>query len=319
VGRISVDENIGLGGFAMNEPRELSEPSPGQPWARSDQRRSVWRWIGALVVLGLVGLAVVHPRDSVNPLALVCTGYLFGTMLSLTTLSAAWAVVGSGKLARRMMLSAILVAAVVVAIVINMTLHEPSEGALLFLIVFGIVLGGQWLFAQVPLWFLAIAYGLRLTSLHGETSDAPRMTRQFGIRQLMVVTAVVAVVLGIGRLLVGWLLRDEGFLNDAGEGFFIIGFIAASGVVCILPLVLAMLMSRGAAIAALASLVFVGLVTWAELPVLQAVSSTVSPTDKWMFAAINTFQAAWVLAITALLRWGGYRLTMKSAAAPAIG
>jgi hypothetical protein len=216
VGRKSVDENIGLGGFAMNEPRELSEPSPGQPSARSDRRRSVWRWIGGLVVLGLVGLAVVHPRDSVNPLALVCTGYLFGTMLSLTTLSAAWAVVGSGKLARRMMLSAILVAAVVVAIVTNMTLHEPSEGALLFLIVFGIVLGGQWLFAQVPLWFLAIAHGLRLTSLHGETSDAPRMTRQFGIRQLMMVTAVVAVVLGIGRLLVGWLLRDEGFLNDAG-------------------------------------------------------------------------------------------------------
>jgi hypothetical protein len=303
----------------MNEPRELSEPSPGQPPARSDRRRSAWRWIGALAALGLVGLGTVFPGDNKSLLSLASFGYLFGTMLSLTTLAAAWAVLGTGKLARRMLLSALLVAAVVATFVINLVLHEARGQALDVSVVFGIIFYGQWLFAQVPLWFLAIAYGLRATSLHDEQADAPHVNRQFGIRQLMTVTAVVAVVLGIGRLLVGWLMRDDQGFSASSEGFLVYGFIAASGVVCILPLVLAMLLSRGATIAAVVSLVFVGFATWAEWSGLQAIPNTLSPDFKWIFVPMNAVQVAWVLAITALLRRGGYRLTMARAAGRAIG
>jgi hypothetical protein len=281
----------------------------------------VWRWILAIIGLGLLPLIVRHPGGPSDAIEYAFVGYLYGTMLSLTTLAAAWAVLGTGKLMRRMMLSALLVLAVALAVAIKFALLERSERAILFMVVFGTVLCGQWLFAQVPLWFLAIAYGLRLTSLHDQQADAPRTTRQFGIRQLMTVTAVVAVVLGIGRLLVGWLLRDEGFLDDAGEGFLIIGFIAATGVVSILPLVLAVLVARGATIAAGGSLVFLGLATWAELPLLQVVTRTTAAVgpELWHFIAINAFQAAWVIAITALLRWGGYRLAMARAAGSAIG
>jgi hypothetical protein len=278
-------------------------------------RQSAWRWILAIIGLGLVSLTFVQPNSTSEGLSYAIIGYLYGTMLSLTTLAAAWAVLGTGKLMRRMMLSALLVLAVTLAVSTNLTLHEQSEGALLFLVVIGTVLFGQWLFAQVPLWFLAIAYGLRLTILHDEQADVPHTTRQFGIRQLMTVTAIVAVVLGIGRVLVGWLMRDDEFLSDSGQVFVIIGFIAATGVISILPLVLAMFLSRGAAIAAIRSLVFLGLASWAAGPLFRVITKAPagSGPEYLHFLAINAVQAAWVIAIAALLRWAGNRLMKTSA------
>jgi hypothetical protein len=293
----------------------LPETAP-PPIAASDWRFVAWRWILGILTVGLVPLALLHPNRPSGPFEYTFVGYLYGTMLSQTTLAAGWAVLGTGKLARRMGFAALLVLAVVLAVVMNLSMHEHNDGVLLVLIVFGLVLFGQWLLAQVPLWCLVIAYGLRLANRHDPFLESPSTTRQFGIRQLMVVTAVVGVALGLGRILFSWVLSDDSYLSDAGEGFLIVGFIAAAGVVCILPLVLATLVARGVALAVTGAIVFLGLATWAELPVFQAVAKNTAAAGGpvlWHFAAINAFQAAWVLAITLLLRWGGYRLTMTSA------
>jgi len=124
----------------------------------------------------------------------------------------------------------------------------------------------------------------------------------------MIVTAVVAVVLGIGRAIVVWLISSDEF--RAGP-ILIISFLAIAGIVMTLPLVLAALLPRLAVPASLVVLVLIGLATAAELPLLMALSGPVpgGGTHAGHFYGINGFQCFWVLAVIGALRLGGYGLT----------
>jgi hypothetical protein len=157
---------------------------------------------------------------------------------------------------------------------------------------------------QVPLWGLAIFGGLHLR--HTDDIRPPgREERQFGIRQLMVFTFIVAVVLAIARLMVSHLgnnFRTNDTLTWA--------FLAAVAAVTTLPLLLAAVLERRALLALIFSLAVLVACTLWERPLLSSVSPGGGP-NIWHFVWINGCSAAWVLAIAGILRWGGFRLSAQ--------
>jgi hypothetical protein len=116
-------------------------------------------------------------------------------------------------------------------------------------------------------------------------------------RQLIIITAVVGVVFGIGRFLVTNL---AGHVNlGRGEAPIFI-FLTAAAIVLTLPLLLAGLM-------VLLALVLVGIATAFELPLFTGIQSGPRP-DTLIFVAINSFSAVVVLTVVVVTRLSGYSL-----------
>jgi hypothetical protein len=179
-------------------------------------------------------------------------------------------------------------------------------------VVIGLCLIGQWILLQIPLWALAMSYGLRLAH-----SDDPELRlqprdRQFGIGQLLLVTAVVAIFLGIGRAVVLLLGRHD--FIDRESPIFV--FLGVAAVALTLPLVLAGLMKRGAVLGVAAVLILTGLVTLIELPLLTAMQVGSGP-HEGHFVSINVFTAATILVVLSVVRRCGYHLA-RTTNAPTI-
>jgi hypothetical protein len=233
----------------------------------------------------------------------VLVGYLIGTIFGQATVASAWTALGPLPLAQRLPLSLGWNAALVIAFSINPAANGPGGKLALFLIVAASI-AAQWLIIQIPLWGLAIAYGLRLR--HEEDPPEAQTRRQFGIRQLMIVTAIVAVLLGVGRAV---FLASLPYLREAAfDGAAVFGVLMVAGIIMTLPLLLAALLpghNAWAASAVVLALIAAG--TWYELPLLQLVpTGPGGGPNEWHLAFINAFQAAWVLGIAGVMRWLGY-------------
>ena len=187
------------------------------------------------------------------------------------------------------------------------------------MVVLGGCLLGHWAIAQLPMWYLAFAFGLRLRHSSERSYGLDPSERQFGIRQLMIVTAIVAVVLGCGRVAVTLLLGD-GFRSGGGQPMILV-FLAVAGVIMTLPLVLSALLPRFAIPASVLVLILIALATLAELPLLQLALPPQAGgrgPDAGHFYGINAIQAAWVLLVIGVLRLGGYGIAAPpTKAAPA--
>jgi hypothetical protein len=284
----------------------MSDSPFAAPAARFDLRWLALLWVGPLIGLGLLLMVAVRPEPQPKPLEYVTIGLVFGTFFGQALLASAWVALGPLPLVWRLPLSLGWLAALVVALAMNMSIHGPGTDEII--VVFGGAALGQWLLAQVPLWGLALGYGLRLRHVSEASRAIDRKELQFGIRQLMIVTAVVAVVLGIGRATVAWLITIEDFRSGP---VLIISFLAIAGIVMTLPLVLSALLPRLAVPASLVVLVLIGLGTATELPLLTALSNRVGGAgpDPGHFYGINGFQCFWALAVIGALRLGGYGLT----------
>jgi hypothetical protein len=189
------------------------------------------------------------------------------------------------------------------ALGINVALNGgPDEAPL----VVGACLFGQWLLLQFPFWGLALGYGLRLRHTDDDGHGLDQRERQFGIRQLMIVTTIVAVVFGIGRVIAGQLSER---VNIRGEAPIFI-FLAVAAIVLTLPLLVAALMRRFSTPAVLVTLVLIGLATTWELPLLAIVHSGPGPKAQH-FIAINFFTAAIMLTVLTVVRLNGYSLAVS--------
>jgi hypothetical protein len=161
----------------------------------------------------------------------------------------------------------------------------------------------------MPLWCFVLVSGWQLrereTNVAG--SPMPASVHQFGIRQLMMLTAVVAVLLGVGRAAVPILAPH---VDLQSPDTVIIAFLGAAAVVTTLPLAVAALLPRGALLASLIVLTLIGVATLGETPLLQAVHKVRSGREIFlMLVAINAFSAAWIWLVIAALRLSGYELT----------
>jgi hypothetical protein len=162
--------------------------------------------------------------------------------------------------------------------------------------------GAQWLLVQIPLWGLAVGYGLWLR----HSTDPPQTVhdRQFGIRQVMILTGIVALVLGVSRWIVG---ETAVFFHDTDwQGIVVFIFLTAAGIVMSLPLLIAGLLPRHSVVAVLVALFWIAVGTWIELTLVMILPTRGGGPDFWHLAFINGFQAAWVLAVVAIVRWCGY-------------
>jgi hypothetical protein len=227
-----------------------------------------------------------------------------GAFFGQTTLASAWAALGPGPLRWRLPLSLVWVALLPLVLVINIAIHHPGEGEIAMVIVgVGGCLLGQWLVVQLPLWTLALGYGLRLRHVDDAEDRHDQRERQFGIRHLMVITAIVGVIFGVGRIVVSW--QGESFRPESDVLVFV--FLGAAAIALTLPLLLAGLLPRRAVLAVLVVLGLIGVATVWELTLLHAVPG--APPGGPGFGdliGINAFTAATILAAVAVVRLNGY-------------
>jgi hypothetical protein len=199
--------------------------------------------LGPVLLFSWVLLAAFEPNGPGGPLEYLFIGYLIGTMFGQATLAAAWTALGPMRLLWRLPLSFGWIAALSIAFIINVVgSNGPNMQAAL---VISACLGAQWLLVQIPLWGLAVGYGVWLR----HWSDPPQTVqdRQFGIRQVMILTGIVALVLGVCRWIVGGAATQ--FRDPDWNGIVIFIFLAAAGVIMSLPLLIAGLLPRYARVA----------------------------------------------------------------------
>jgi hypothetical protein len=170
----------------------------------------------------------------------------------------------------------------------------------------------QWGVLQVPLWLIASAYRLRLDYVGVSPVEFRVPKQQFGLRQLMIFTAIVAILLGVGRALVIHIAPKIGFRPYDEVPVFV--FLAVASVLLMLPLILAALLPRFALPAVGLCLLLIGVATAFELPLLSNLNMEGPKTLHFVW--INAFSAAWVLAITVVMRVGGYGLSSNPKPGP---
>jgi hypothetical protein len=225
-------------------------------------------------------------------------GAVLGTMLGQTTLASSWTAIGPGLLLWRLPLSLAWIATLVIAFALNPSVGGP-RGEVVVLI--GGCLLGQWLLVQIPLWWLALAHGLRLWH-RSDVAAGPTRPPQFGIRQLMILTAIVAILLGVGRVIAPALLSG----TQGSREWSIFLFLATAGILMGLPLLLATVIPRYAIWAVPIVLCLIGAATWWEMPLLNQLAGTRPGPVFWDFVWINFFQSAWIVFVMLLLRGFGY-------------
>ena len=269
-------------------------------------------WLAALIVPAIVGLGLLlmvamRPEPQPKPLEYATIGVVFGTFFGYALLAGAWVALGPLPLLWRLPLSLVWLAVAIIALALSIAVHGPRADREIVL-VFGGVGFGQWLLTQFPLWGLAVGYGLRVRHLHESGPAYDRKEQQFGIRQLLIVTTIVAVVLAIGRAVALKLSSDA---TIESEPIIIISFLAIAGLIMTVPLILSALLPQHALPASIIVLVLVALGTAAELPLLTALKPAPGGPGPHVghFFGINGFQCFWVLAVCGALRWAGYRLT----------
>jgi len=268
-----------------------------------------------LVVLPMLGvnwllLAVVDPDGRVRTWEYVGLGHLIGSIFAQATLAAAWVALGPGPLRWRLPLSLVWLVIPLVALACNLGLNGGPDDVLFIM---GACVLAQWLLVQAPLWCLAAVFGLAIKH-HASGHAMQRGDLQFGIRQLMILTAIVAVVLGVGRLLVAWLGAQE-LSWDGDTPIFI--FLTVAAVAMTLPLIIAALLPTHAIPATLAVLLVIALGTAGEYPLQRAVTGGGGGGPNiWHFVWINAFQAFWVLAIAIAVRLCGFGLAPRGGESP---
>src|SRR5262245_47252471 len=268
--------------------------------------------LAVLLVMGWTGSFLLVAAGWVEPGNRVALGMVLGTMFGQATLAAVWTALGPGRFRWRGALCAawmaLLIGSWIAGLFVDTVVHlfrgsrADSDLYLIWISIFG-----QWLVGQIPLWILRWRYHLRIVSSADDGFELTRGPVQYGIRRLMVLTAVVAVCLGIGRMVVPWIMsiRPTGAFHEAP----IVTFVVFVNLVLALPICLGLLLPRGAAKAAIVALLFVAFATALELSLLpHFAQGPPNPGVIAMFWLMNGIQAAWAFAAAVLLRYGGFAL-----------
>jgi hypothetical protein len=263
-------------------------------------------------VVGLVLLAMVDVDANGGPPEELAIGYVLGTIYGQSLVAAAWIALGPGRLWARSLASLGWFLLQIVAVAIQTATHRGPEEVLELLATSACVL---WIVAQVPLWTFAWWFGCFLRPMQ-ETSLATDSLRdhQFGIRQLMIVTAVVSVMLGVGRVAI----LNDWFQLESNHETATFAFLLVAAAVMMLPLIIAAFLRQHAWLAVLLVLVLIVGLTAAELPLHDSLVSRPGP-NAWHLIWINAFTTFWVLLYVGTARLCGWRFGSRTLAASATG
>lgn len=266
--------------------------------------------VGAIVGLGwlLIAFAIDPPKGAIYESILIET--LFGTIFGQVSLAATWTALGPFSLATRLPLSVAWIAALVISLGFFFARLGPAEGLLVMLLIFGATFVGLWVLVQTPLWLAVAFYGVKIRHREVMQSGFDYRDHQFGIRQVMLLTFIVGVVMGVGRWLVGSLTQDKFVTNVSGFSTFC--FIVLCHALIALPLVTAALLPTRMPIGVCLALLMVAVETWLEIPLYHFIegSKRGSPEDSMLWI-VSGVQALWILGIVFLLRAGGFGLVVR--------
>jgi hypothetical protein len=269
------------------------------------RRWSAFTAIGYLLALGLVAVGCGGPLF--GRLERVVTALTLGTIFSQATLVSIWTALGFGSLANRVPLALAWLVVVWIALAI-LHWHSPLTNADIILLSGSALL--QWSFTQIPLWGGVWWSGLSIQDSSTPDPSRAKPTRQFGIRQLMTITAALAIALGVGRLaltMVPWELVLPKDIHVEAPAFL---FLIIVNVLATLPLALGALVPSGAAPACVVGLAIVGAATVVEVSVVRLLVPGGGRGSELplLLGLMNACQAAWILAVLLLIRRAGYRL-----------
>jgi hypothetical protein len=266
--------------------------------------------IGGMVAIGWLLIAVVDPSHVPAGASQTAVGsVLLGTLFGQVSLAAAWCALGPYTLIRRLPMSAVWLSAILLAFGCNVAREGESNGLLNFLL-FGSMLLTQWLLIQAPIWLVVVWYGLRITDELETDSIFGTRDRQFGTREIMILTALVAIVLGTGRLLLGGLKADGSFGDWTVALLF--GLMSLSNAAIALPLIAASIARRNWFRSLCLALLLSVFTTAIELSLFSQLTSM--GRGYWMFASANLVQCSWIVTVLLFLRAGGFRLVSRQRA-----
>jgi hypothetical protein len=264
-----------------------------------------------VVLCGIIVLGWIFVAAFTGPLDVVPGGLLLGTIFGQVALSAAWAALGPLPLKWRWPLAATWQSCLTLAVGVNIA--SEDDAPLMILFVVGGSMLGQWLLLQALLWGLATFARVQVADAHSVPIEEMPNDRQFGIRQLLLLTLLVAVVLGAGRLLLGGMRSDS--FEDWTEVLLIFGSIALAEALLALPLIIAPLLPKGASIACLGSLVVLAVGTTGQTWLMDKLVPGGATSGYWMYGSLNVSVAAWILGCLLMLRRCGFRLVSRGTAA----
>ena len=291
---------------AANATKVARPQLPASQRSNAMSRRDhVFLWVAPVIAVQWLLLVVIDPDAGSGLAETLSIGFFLGTMLGQATLAAAWAPLGPGPLVWRLPLSLIWLALLALGLTLNLGLHRGPPGD--FVILMGLCLLGQWVLLQFPLWGLALGYGIHLRHA-ADALQSDQRQRQFGIRQLIIVTAIVGVTLGLGRMLVARFATQIDLVNRETPIFI---FLGVAAVVLTLPLMLAMLMRRFMLRGLAVAILLIVIVTACELPLLKLFHGGPGPKTA-DFVSINVFTSLIMLMVLGVIRWCGYSLTTTS-------
>src|SRR5262245_9408663 len=125
------------------------------------RKSSVFAAIFGLVAIGWLILAFPTPHGGPGWRGSITVGLVLGTMFGQVSLAAAWCALGPFPLVRRLPLSFLWLAMIVVAFGCNIASSSNPQGFEVLLVYSGAMLF-QWLVLQTPIWLLVARYGLRV-------------------------------------------------------------------------------------------------------------------------------------------------------------
>lgn len=232
------------------------------------------------------------------------TPILQGTQFGQTALIAAWLTVGPFPLARRFALASIWFAAVVLAVGFNRSLVKELYEYNLVLTC-GLMSLSQIVLITIPLSGVTAFYGWRFV-WGDDSSAASKPDRQIGIREALVLTAAVALVLGAARYQYGDLRDVKIKWHYAAE----CAFFTVASVVLGVPAIVTNLVSRRWLWPLIIAIIWSALVMLLEILLVQVIIGT-RPLHREPYLLaflINATEAAWIFAVVTLLKRGGYRV-----------
>jgi hypothetical protein len=259
-----------------------------------------------LIFLGCLFIGLINSPSALG------TGIAMGTLFGHVTLAGSWCALGPVPLIWRLPLSLLWIASLVSAFALNWLFSNVSLD-LFFLVAITIGVLGQWFLVQAVLWALIFGADLRLRRLDMAEPYRRQRERQFGIKHLMTLVAIIAVVLGIGRMA----LRNLPYAFDIDSEMPFIALLCGLAIVLTLPLLLAALLPRFGLLAVVATAMLIAPATEREISVLKLFSPISGGGLNFEYVIYcNGMMGLWVLAFVFVVRVSGYGIGRISAADP---
>jgi hypothetical protein len=263
---------------------------------------------GRWIVLGsMVGVFVVFNLLLAFFLSIrtdVLAGIVLGTVFAQITLLAACTALGPHSIFYRVA-AGLLGAGYVVVTLGGFLFRNTSPNEALAITA---AVAAQWFVVQVPLWILRLVTRWRVESPQSAGAAGRLEETQFGIRQLLVWTLLVAILLGLGRIVLIGVGFSPAAAVRSSQFFWIVVLLSAFNSLLAWPLVAAPLAVRRWKRNVVLLPVFVVMITLAEVfSFLWAMGSV----DEEIFWWLNLSQSLIVLAVLLAVRGCGYRLMQR--------